>query len=113
MADNVLPNNTDMKKMEALDQKYDELLAQFNHYKKLYEKHEEEIATMKQQLHEQELEIHVLRGYVLPDDSQCDSIFNQTDDVTSHDDNEKDEEIQMQTEVSSEAQNDNVTPMIR
>ena len=113
IADNVLPNHTDMKKMEALDQKYDELLAQFHHYKKLHEKHEEEIATMKQQLHEQELEIHVLRGYVLPDDSQCDSIFSQTDDVTSHDNDEKDEEIQeMQTEVSPEAQKDNVPPMI-
>ena len=112
IADNVLPNHTDMRKMEALDQKYDELLAQFNHYKKLYEKHEEEMATMKQQLHEQELEIHVLRGYVLPDDSQCDSIFNQTDDVTSHDDDKKDEEIIMQTEVSPVAQKDEIPLMI-
>ena len=101
IADNVLPNHNDKKKLEALDNKYDELLAQFKRYKKLHENHEDIIATLKQQLEEQALELHVLRGYVFPDDSQCS--FNQTDDVTSHGD---DEEMQMQTEDSSNAQKD-------
>ena len=48
--------------------------------------------NLKQQLHEQALEIHVLRGYVFPDAS----LFDLSSDVTSHRDDENDkEEAQM------------------
>ena len=93
-ADN-LTNHTDVKKIEALEQKFDGLLSQFNHYKKVSESQDQTIAALKEQLEEQAIEIHnlslecnVLRSYVLPEASQCESDFNDvsvvTDDKNDH-----------------------------
>ena len=87
------PNNTDVKKIDALDQKYNELLGQLNHYKSLCENYDDAIATMKVQLEQQELEIHVLRSYVLPDSSQNESDFDQSVNVTTHDDDQNKETL--------------------
>ena len=99
-------SNTDGKH-DILEKKYDDLLAQFKHLKNLCSSRDDEIEDMKQQLHEQALEISVLRSYVLPDDSQLSSVFNQTnDDETSHHDDEKYKETQMIMEDSTEEQKD-------
>ena len=63
------PNHTDVKKNDDLDKKYDKLLAQFKDLKNKYSAFDNEMENLKQQLHEQALEIHVLRGYVFPDAS--------------------------------------------
>ena len=85
------PNHTDVKKNEDLEKKYDNLLAQFKDLKKRCNVYDDEIETLKHQLNEQALEIHVLRGYVFPDAS----LFDLLSGVTSHHDDENDKESQM------------------
>ena len=89
------PNHTDVKKNEDLEKKYDNLVAQFKDLKKQCIVYDDEIETLKQQLQEQALEIHVLRGYVFPDASLLDSLCNSSNDVTSHHDDENGKETQM------------------
>ena len=63
--------------------------------KNLCRVHDNEIEKMKEQLQEQENDIYVLRGYVLQEDSQSDSVFNLTNEVTPHHDDKNYEETQM------------------
>ena len=86
------PSHTDAKNNDDLANKYDILLAQFKDLKIKYSAFDDEMENLKQQLNEQALEIHVLRGYVFPDAS----LFDLSSDVTSHRDDENDkEEAQM------------------
>ena len=89
------PNHTDDKKYEDLERKYDKLLAEYKDLKNLCRLHDNEIEKMKEQLQEQENDIYVLRGYVLQEDSQSDSVFNLTNEVTPHHDDKNYEETQM------------------
>ena len=57
------PSHTDAKNNDDLANKYDILLAQFKDLKNKYSAFDNEMENLKQQLHEQALEIHVLRGY--------------------------------------------------
>ena len=89
------PSHTDAKNNDDLANKYDILLAQFKDLKNKYKyAFDNEMENLKQQLHEQALEIHVLRGYVFPDASLLDSV-DLSSDVTSHHDDENDKEAQM------------------
>ena len=99
-----------VKKNEALEQKYDELLCQFKHFKNMNNRQDEEIDNLKKQLEKQAHQIHVLKTMVLQslgEVSQYSIPYESdvsTQDVTQ--DCDDDEETQMIKEVSTEALED-------